>query len=635
MALLQVRDLDKFYGADPVLREVDFAIHTGEKWGLVGRNGCGKTTLLKILAGELDYDQGTIHWARNCRIGYLRQDPQFHEELSIYQELRALFGELDRLHDRLNEVQSQMDKGRDNPVELQRLIEEHHNLQEEYERRGGYQIEGRIQGVLRGLGIARERWDDSASRFSGGERTRLALAQLLLAENDLLLLDEPTNYLDIAAVEWLERYLAEYRGALLVISHDRFFLDRVANHILEIETHRVRRYRGNYSNYRSQKGRDGDTALKAYEIQQREIARQEKFIREAAAEIKRRAHSLEKRLERTERLERPVTAEKHIKMRFPMHHPSARLVMEVEDLSKRYGAQTIFDKVSFRLEAGEKVALIGANGAGKTTLLRLILGLETPERGRIRLGYEVYPDYFAQIDLAENFDGTPFSQVQTVADLDNTETRTLLGRFLFRGDEAFKAVADLSGGERRRLGLLKLVLSGANLLILDEPTNHLDLQAIEVLEEALLEYPGTIFFVSHDRYFLNRVASRFLTLDGTKILPFPDYQAYFDWRARERETGGAEGIRPKSEAQAHREAGKESQRTSRRRQKEIAALEAEIATAEVRRDELEFMVNDPAIHADYKKCDEVARELEETGRRLEEYYRRWEALHHDDTAQNT
>jgi ATP-binding cassette subfamily F protein 3 len=434
-------------------------------------------------------------------------------------------------------------------------------------------------------------------------------------------------------VEWLERYLAEYRGALLVISHDRFFLDRVVKHILEIEAHRVRRYRGNYSNYRSQKGRDGDAALKAYEIQQREIARQEKFIREAAAEIKRRAHSLEKRLERTERLERPVAAEKRIKMRFPMHHPSARLAMEVEDLSKRYGTQMIFDKVSFRLEAGEKVALIGANGAGKTTLLRLILGLEAPERGRIRLGYEVYPGYFAQIDLAENLDGTPFSQVQTVADLDNTETRTLLGRFLFRGDEAFKAVADLSGGERRRLGLLKLMLSGANLLILDEPTNHLDLQAIEVLEEALLEYPGTIFFVSHDRYFLNRVASRFLTLDGTKLLPFPDYQAYFDWRARERETGGAEGTRPKSEAQAHREASKENQRTSRRRQKEITALEAEIATAEARRDELEFMVNDPAIHADYKKCDEVARELEETGRRLEGFYRSWEALHQDESQQ--
>jgi ATP-binding cassette subfamily F protein 3 len=630
MSLLQIRELDKFYGADPILREVQLEIQAGEKWGLVGKNGCGKTTLMRIITGEEDYDRGSVHWAHNARVSYLRQEADFDPNRSIYEELRGLFGALDELQAKIAAVQGQM-SGPDLTEEtLAQLVEEHHALLEEFEREGGYQTEGRIQGVLRGLDIPEERWGESAAGFSGGERTRLALARILLTSSDILLLDEPTNYLDIRAIEWLEEFLIGFKGAVLLISHDRFFLDRVVQNIFEIEFHKVQRYRGNYTEYRRQKEARFQSQLKAYELQQKEIAKQERWIRESRAteKSKRRAHSLEKRLAQVERIAKPLQDQRAIKVQFQQGESSGKTVLEVEALSKRFGSKLLLDNAGFRLFAGEKVGLIGPNGAGKTTLLKLILGYESPDQGRIRLGYEVHPGYFSQFTEETALTGTPFSQVMDAADLDNTDARTILARFLFQGEDVFKSVSDLSGGERRRLGLIKLMLSKANFLILDEPTNHLDLDSIEVVERALSEYSGTVLVVSHDRYFLNQVVDRFLAIDRGRLESF---ESYDDYLKHQSEPSGSfpEPAKPKSEAQSRREQTKELQRELKRRQKSLEQLEASIDSIEAKKQRLTLLLCEPEVAGDYQKSLELSDQLAGCEAELVELYANWEQLQQD------
>lgn len=486
MPLIQLNNLNKFYGATPILRDISLTIQAGEKWGLVGRNGCGKTTLMKIFTGEEDYDSGEFHLAQNCRIGYLKQEPDFKGDITIYEELRNIFRDLDELQLQINQLQQQMSASGLSPAELSSLIENHHSLTEKFEQLGGYQIEGRIQGVLRGLGFPKERWGDPVRVLSGGERTRVSLAKILLTAPDILFLDEPTNYLDISAIEWLEEFLADFSGAVLLISHDRYFLDHVVKGIYEIEFCKIKRYRGNYTYYREQKEIDLQATIKAFEQQEKELSRLDKFVRESRAteKSKRKAHSIEKRLSKVDRIEKPMVNDKSLKMNFKESVASSRQVIELENISKSFKGKPLFKSVNLTIEAGEKVGLIGPNGAGKTTLLRIIQNQEAPDEGRVRLGYEVYPSFFSQLTTEEELTGTPFSQIMEAADLDNTEARTILGRFLFSGDDVFKSMSDLSGGERRRLGLIKLMLSKANFLILDEPTNHLDLDSIEVMEPA-------------------------------------------------------------------------------------------------------------------------------------------------------
>lgn len=628
MSLLQVNNLDKFYGATPIIREGTFAIQAGEKWGLVGRNGCGKSTLIRVLTGKEDYDRGEIGWAKGTRIGYLEQEPEFEPGNSIYQELRGIFGDLDLLQETITRLQEELNQPGLGDEVLNRLVEEFHSKTEEFEAAGGYQLEGRIQGVLRGLGFPKERWNDPTTVLSGGERTRLALAKLLLSPNDILFLDEPTNYLDLAAIEWLEEFLGTYRGAVLLVSHDRYFLDRVVSGILELEFCRIKRYRGNYSAYRSQKEAEYHAALKAYNEQQKELERQEKFIREARAteKSKRKAHSIEKRLAQVERIERPVLDDHVFKLSFGEPRPCSRKVLELEGIAKCFGSKVLLDGVDLQIEAGEKIGLIGPNGAGKTTLLKMIMGLETPDRGRIRLGHEVHPGYFSQLSSEEDLTGTPFSQISAETHLDNTGVRSLLGRFLFSGEDVFKDMADLSGGERRRLRLLKLMLSKANFLILDEPTNHLDLDSIEVIERALCSFSGTVLIVSHDRYFLNRIVKRYLMIASGRIYSFSDYQEYLDWRAEANGKALASVDKPKTEAQLYRERSKEIQRELKRKQRNLNEIEADINTKELRQKELLQLVNDPAVHTDYKKSRELSEELAELETVLAELYQKWETL---------
>ena len=625
MPLLQVQNLTKYYGAAPVIRDATFAIQPGEKWGLVGRNGSGKTTLFKILTGIEEYDQGEIHWAQNSKTGYLAQEPQFHFEGTVYQELRGIFTELDALHNEILAIQAKMAQPNLASDTLNQLIEEFHGLSERFEKEGGYQIEGRIQGVLRGLGLPKERWQDRVGVLSGGERTRLALAKILLSQNDILFLDEPTNYLDLMAIEWLEGFLREYKGAVLLISHDRYFLDRVISGIFEIEYCNIKRYRGNYSEFRKQKDSSYQANLKAYLEQQKEINRLSKFIREADSDAKRKAHSLEKRLKSLTPIDRPIQNNHKIIMDFKGHQASSRQVLEVSELTKCFSGKQLFHGISFTIKAGEKVGLIGPNGIGKTTLLKIILGLEQPDHGWVRFGYEVYPGYFSQLDNVAEQTGTPFSQIMAAGEMDNTEARTLLGHFLFRGDDVFKSVADLSGGERRRLGFLKLMLSKANFLILDEPTNHLDLESIEVLEMALKNFNGTVFMVSHDRYFLRQLVDKYLVLEAGKLFQVNSYQDYLDWRQRQ-ESSGQKSEKPLRESQVSRLQNKEKQRDLKRKQRQLETVEADIHTCENRLKELQKILNDPATHADYKVSAELSQELIGLETRLAGLYQEWETL---------
>ena len=616
-----------------MIREAALEIQAGEKWGLVGRNGAGKTTLIRILTGREDYDQGEIQWAQNSRSGsqsgsqsgYLAQQPEFNSNGTVYEELRGLFQDLDVLQTEILKIQTRMTDSTITSEKLNTLVEEFHILSERFEQNGGYRIEGRIQGVLRGLGFSKERWQDSVGVLSGGERTRLALARILLTPSEMLFLDEPTNYLDLMAIEWLEEYLREYKGAILLISHDRYFLDRIVTGIYEIEFCNLKRYRGNYSEFLKQKNATYQARQKAYFEQQKQVSRLNKFIREADSTAKRKAHSLEKRLKNITSIEQPHQNNQHLKVVFTGHQPSSRQVLEVNELTKSFATKPLFQGISFKIEAGEKVGLIGPNGTGKTTLLKILLGMECPDHGTVRLGFEVQPGYFSQLDDGTELKDTPFSEIIAGSDLDNTEVRTLLGHFLFRGDDVFKAITDLSGGERRRLGLLKLMLSKANFIILDEPTNHLDLESIEMIEKALGDFDGTVLMVSHDRYFLNQIVDRYLVLEDGKIFSMSTYQEYLDWRNLQ-ESPIDQTIKSPSESQMWRMQNKEKQREFKRKQRLLEGLETEIQTIEVRHKELLEILNEPDIHADYKRSTELSRELNEIETSLAGFYKQWEQL---------
>lgn len=635
MSLIQVENLTKFYGAELIFQNLNLEIHPGEKWGLVGRNGSGKSTLLKILAGLEDYDGGRLQKSQNCRIGYLEQEPEFEPGITVYQELRNLFTELDKLHAEVERVRVQMSDPSLSRERLDLLVEEYYHLSEEYEQKGGFLIEGRIQGVLRGLGFAKERWADPAAVLSGGERTRLALAKILLAPYDLLLLDEPTNYLDMSAIEWLEEYLREqFIGATLIISHDRLFLDRVVRGIYELASGNCVKYRGNYTEYRNQKEFNLQTQTKAYQVQQKYLQKQEKFIREAGAseKSKRKAHSVEKRLQKVVRIAKPPAEQEALKFSFSGHEAGGREVLVFEGVSKSFGNQVLFENIDLRVEYGERIGLIGPNGAGKTTLLKMILGLDSPDAGRIRLGYEVYPGYFPQLADDSGLTGTPFDVVMGMADLDNTEAHTILARFLFYGDDVFKNVSVLSGGERRRLNLIKLMLSKANFLILDEPTNHLDLESIEAVEKALREFDGTILVVSHDRYFLNKVVDRYLALYNKSLISFASFQDYLSLFNSESQTEATP--KPKNQVQLRREQNKALQREFKRKQRELERLEAEIGRLENDKREFTKLLSDPAVYADYNKSSSLSQELAAVETRLAEAYRVWEELSLELTAFN-
>lgn len=630
MPVLEINGVSKFYGALHILDDVSFAVEPGTKVGLIGANGTGKTTLLNIIEGREDYDSGNIHIQSGARLGYLTQEPRFTPGLTVEQEMLEVFAGLQSQADRLAALEAEMGQPRNmgDPARLEELMQRYSSLQEKFEREGGYSYRSRVRQVLAGLGLPAPFWDRPFEKLSGGEKTRAALARLLLAQPDLLLLDEPTNYLDVEAIEWLERFLGDYAGAVLVVSHDRYFLDRVVTEILELFDRRIERYKGNYSAYCRQRQDRLDSWKKAYALQQKEIARQEKMIREARAteKAKKEAQSRQKRLDHVERLERPPEELERMRVKFDVTARSGRRAVEVEGLCKSFGPRAVLNSVSFGIESGDKVALIGPNGAGKTTMLRVLLGQESPDSGRIRWGHGISTGYYAQEDPAVDLKGTPFEEIVALRGMDNFAARSHLARFLFRGDDVFKRCDDLSGGERRRLALARLVLTHANFLLLDEPTNHLDLQAIEALEEALREYPGTLLFVSHDRFFVNRVATRLLLLsaNGTATI----FEGTYDQYQAERASAEAAG-RPEPDAESPSKDSRRAPRpkkVSRRVFEELEALESEIHGLEARRQEISALLCSKDVYQDYQEAGRLTAEDSEAANRLEKLYERWAEL---------
>ena len=645
MIVLSANNISKIYGTDVIIDKASFHLNAGDRVGIVGRNGAGKTTLLNMLTGELGIDEGEFFVSQNTRIGYLKQRDNFFRENTVIESMDNIFSHLHRLEE---EIHLTADKVAASPRDslLQERLD---SLQQQYADGGGYTYKSEITGILSSMAFGPEFYNKKISSLSGGERTRLALAALLLEKPDLLLLDEPTNHLDIGTLKWLEQYLASYKGTIMIVSHDRYFLDRTVNRIFEVENHKVYCYEGNYTAFAAKKSQRRETELRAYNNQQREIARQEEMIRRMkqhnTEKLVKRAQSREKRLAYIERRQRPEGEAGRMKIHFKQNFQSGNDVIAAEGLAKEFGRgkekKLLFENVSLDIKRGERVCIVGPNGVGKTTLLRMIMGELTPTEGRLKPGHNVAFGYYDQGQLLLDEKNTVLEELKESYRLyTDTEMRSILGRFLFRGDDVFLPVGSLSGGEKARLSLLKLMLSGANTLILDEPTNHLDIDSKEVFEAALLEFPGTAVIVSHDRYFLQKIPTRILELTREGI---NEYLGQYDYYVEKKEqlgsgkkylnemrisAGNAVATEQKGSpkglsAAEQRALNKQREAEERRRARLLEKLEKEIADLEERSAEIERQLCSEENMNDYQFLAELSRQREEISDRLSAAYEEW------------
>lgn len=623
MIVLQAVNLSKSYGAETVLEGICFLARAGEKIALVGPNGAGKSTLLKCLAGEETPDEGQVLWGRGVFWGYLPQTVEVGDlQLTAFEFVMEAFQDLMDLRQELRQAEQAMSDPAvyEDEAKLAKTMELYAALTARYEMAGGYSCEARAREVLAGLGFAREDWERPVGTFSGGQKTRLALARLLAREPEVVLLDEPTNYLDFRSLAWLESTLKEYRGTVLVVSHDRYFLDAVADRVLELDRHRLKSYQGNYSEYAVKKAREEAAARKAYELQEARIARLTEYINRYRAGIKaRQARGRATQLARMVKLDKP-RKRSPVQMKLAAGSASGYQVLVAENLTFGYGDQPLFAGLSFELCQGDRVALIGANGCGKTTLLKLILGRLAPQKGRISFGARVKPAYFAQEGEDLRPDRTVLEELLAGADLTWEEARGHLARFLFRGDDLEKKVASLSGGERSRLALAKLVLEKANLLILDEPTNHLDLETRQVLEDALSAFEGTILMVSHDRYLINQVAHQVWELEEGKISRYLGDYDYYRWKKEEEKKREQER---RQEQQARTQA-KRKPAARKEKRPPVHVLEERIMAVEARMEELAAALGDEKVYADGEQVKSLQAEYQALEAELEELYAQWE-----------
>lgn len=632
MIVLSANNLTKTYGTDVIIDKASFHLNAGDKVGIIGRNGAGKTTLLNMLTGELPCDEGEFFVSQNTRIGYLKQRDNFSSEGTVLEEIEGIFSGLRELE---NEIAELSDKVAENPHDTG-LINRLDELQHRFDREGGYTYKSEMIGILNSMAFDEGFYNKKISSLSGGERTRLALAALLLEKPDILLLDEPTNHLDIGTLKWLEQYLEAYRGTIMIVSHDRYFLDRTVNRIFEVENHKVYSYQGKYSDYAAQKKLRRETELRAYNNQQREIARQEEMIRRmkqrGTEHLAKRAASREKRLDMLERIDRPESEMGKMKINFKENFPSGGDVIMAENLEKSFGRgaehRELFHGVNLDIKRGERICILGPNGVGKTTLLRVLLGELTPDAGYLKIGHNVAFGYYDQGQLLLSDANTVLEELKESYRLyTDTEMRSILGRFLFRGEEVFLPVGSLSGGEKARLSLLKLMLSGANTLILDEPTNHLDIESKEVFEEALMEFPGTVIVVSHDRYFLQRIPTRILELTQDGVI---EYLGRYDYYLEKKSQGisakkyfSKVQEKPTGDAAQQRRLKKEREAEERRRARLSEKLETEISELEDKISELEQNLCKPENMSDYELLARLGAEREETEKRLAEAYDEW------------
>ena len=632
MIVLSANNLTKTYGTDVIIDKASFHLNAGDKVGIIGRNGAGKTTLLNMLTGELPCDEGEFFVSQNTRIGYLKQRDNFSSEGTVLEEIEGIFSGLRELE---NEIAELSDKVAENPHDTG-LINRLDELQHRFDREGGYTYKSEMIGILNSMAFDESFYNKKISSLSGGERTRLALAALLLEKPDILLLDEPTNHLDIGTLKWLEQYLEAYRGTIMIVSHDRYFLDRTVNRIFEVENHKVYSYQGKYSDYAAQKKLRRETELRAYNNQQREVARQEEMIRRmkqrGTEHLAKRAASREKRLDMIERIERPESEMGKMKIHFKENFPSGGDVIMAENLEKSFGRgaehRKLFHGVNLDIKRGERICILGPNGVGKTTLLRVLLGELTPDAGYLKIGHNVAFGYYDQGQLLLSDANTVLEELKESYRLyTDTEMRSILGRFLFRGEEVFLPVGSLSGGEKARLSLLKLMLSGANTLILDEPTNHLDIESKEVFEEALMEFPGTVIVVSHDRYFLQRIPTRILELTQDGVI---EYLGRYDYYLEKKSQGisakkyfSKVQEKPAGDAAQQRRLKKEREAEERRRARLSEKLETEISELENQISEIEHNLCKPENMSDYELLARLGSEREEAEKRLAEAYDEW------------
>ena len=644
MLVLTGKDISKSYGTDIILEDVSFGVNKGDKIGIVGPNGCGKTTLLSIIAGDVEPSSGNIYIRSDYSIGYLKQKNIFFSGGTVISEAEKTFENFFAMEKEIEDLQMKISdhESRTFDRDLARYTE----LMEEYEKLGGYTYRSELTAVLRHMGFDEEACNKKIEVLSGGERTRLALSCMLLRKPDILILDEPTNHLDLKMLDWLETYLRNYQGTLLVVSHDRYFLDRMVTRIFDMGDGSLTAYNGNYSEYLVKKEERLEAMMREYEKQQAEIERQEEMIRRfkqhGTEHLAKRARSREKRLAQIEQLAKPETARAKMKLNFGEDYKSGGEVITAEDLSKAFGERKLFRNVSFDVRKGEKVCIIGDNGIGKTTLIKILMEQEQADSGYLKIGYNVNFGYYDQGQLLLDDNETVLGEMKNAYHLyTDTEMRSLLGRFLFFGDDVFKQVGSLSGGEKAKLSLVKLMLSGANTLVLDEPTNHLDIESREVVEEALEEFTGTLIIVSHDRYLLTRIPDRILELTEDGMV---EYKGNFEYylektgmrEAEEAELEEAAAPRKQSEfektvqavrsSEADRQAKKQKEAEERRRSRREDEIEERIHELEGMIADIEEAISDPEKASDFEWMHEQSELMASYESEISELYDQWMEL---------
>lgn len=642
--ILSCQNLSKTFVDRPILKQASFQLEEHEKAAIVGVNGAGKTTLLKMIIGQLPADEGLITFAKDKTFGYLAQQSDLSSSHTIYEELLSVKQDLVSMEQQLRDLEESMKHCEG--TQLEEIMDRYTRMTHDFEVRGGLLYKSELTGVLKGLSFLDEDFDKQISTLSGGQKTRVSLAKLLLQSPDLIILDEPTNHLDIASISWLETYLKSYKGAVLIVSHDRYFLDRVVTKVIAIENGLVRSYAGNYSDYAAKAAMLRKAAVNAYLKQQEEIHHQQQVIDKLKSfnrekSIK-RAESREKMLDKMELLEKPVEIQDDMHLKLTPQIISGNDVLSIEDLSKHFGSLTLFEHVDIEIKRGEHVAIIGDNGTGKTTLLKIINELESMDSGQIRLGSKVEIGYYDQEHHVLHSEKTLFDEISDdYPTLTNTQIRNTLAAFLFTGDDVFKKISELSGGERGRVSLAKLMLSNANFLILDEPTNHLDITSKEILEQALNDYEGTVLYVSHDRYFVNQTATRILDLYNKQFYSFAgNYDYYLEKKDVVEQPSGAvqpngqtttagantDAAESASDSKLSWQQQKEEQALRRKKENRLRKCEDDIAALEDEIAQLNEQMADPAIATDVAKLQELSKKQNALQETLEQRYEEWEEL---------
>ena len=636
--ILSCQGISKSFGEKVILEDASFHIEEREKAALIGNNGAGKTTLLRIIMNELHADSGQVVLMKDKQIGYLAQYQDVQGHRTVYEELLSTKQYIIDMEERMRSMELEMKHA--SGEELDRLMNSYTRLTHEFELENGYAYKSELMGVLNGLGFTEEDFNKQVATLSGGQKTRVALGKLLISKPDILLLDEPTNHLDMESIAWLETYLLNYPGAVFIVSHDRYFLDKVVTKVIEIETGHIRMYSGNYSAYAEKKAQLRDAQYKAYLNQQRDIKHQEavivklkSFNREKSIK---RAESREKMLNKIQRIEKPLEVQSQMRLSLEPRVVSGNDVLTVEELAKSFPQQKLFSNISFQIKRGERVALIGNNGTGKTTMLKILNGLLDADAGSFSLGAKVQIGYYDQEHHVLHAEKTIFQEISdTYPTLTETEIRNMLAAFLFTGDDVFKEISALSGGERGRVSLAKLMLSEANFLILDEPTNHLDIASKEILEEALNSYTGTVLYVSHDRYFINQTATRILDLTNQSVVNYiGDYDYYLEKKEELTEKYAPSAAETATEAKEEApsegkltwQQQKEEQARKRKQENELKKVETRIEELETRDKEIDDTLVLPDVCTNVGRCAELSREKDKIQQELEELYEKWEAL---------